>query len=174
MTAYPNKEYIAELFHQHSASVYRTAFFLTKSRILADDITQETFIQIIRKFHLYDSSKPIEPWIYKITVNITRNMIRKQKLLGFVGKKSITPPEELVEPAVLRKESNSELWKEITQLPQKSKEVVILHFYAELTLSEVAKVLGIPLGTCKSRLHYALTRLRETKSTIIPYELEGK
>lgn len=177
MTEDSNKEYFAEIFNKHSSTVYRTAYFITKSSILADDITQETFIQIIRKFHMYDSSKPLEPWIYKITVNITRNMIRKQKLLSLVGMPTNIVQEDLVEPTILRNESNAELWKEIIKLPRKSKEVVILHFYSEFTLSEVAGILSIPLGTCKSRLNYALNKLRENKSTIdelIQNELEGR
>ncbi|MDC3412868.1 RNA polymerase sigma factor [Aquibacillus sp. 3ASR75-11] len=161
MTEHPHKEDMAKLFRKHSDMVYRTAYMLTKSRVLADDITQETFIQIIKKFHLYDSAKPIEPWMYKITINITRNMIRKHKLLNLVGVTTDISQGEVVEQEVLRGEWKSELWNEINQLSRKSKEVVYLHFYAELTLSEVAEVLKIPLGTCKSRLHYALTKIRQ-------------
>lgn len=160
----PNKEYFSKLFERHSGFVYRTAFALTKSSTQADDITQETFIRVIQKFHTYDSSKPIEPWLYKITVNITRNMLRKLKLLRLIGMEAPLQESEFVEETVLYNESKAELWKEILQLPRKSREVVILHFYTGLTLVEIAEVLSIPLGTCKSRLHYALKILRKNKS----------
>jgi RNA polymerase sigma factor (sigma-70 family) len=157
-----HKEFIEKLFNEHSSMVYRTAYFLTKSRTIADDITQETFIRIIKKIHLYNSEKPIEPWIYKITINITRNMIRKQKLLNLIRMSSNIPEEEVIETTVLQNERNDDLWKEINQLSHKSKEVIILHFYSELTLVEVANSLHIPIGTCKSRLNYALTKLRKS------------
>jgi RNA polymerase sigma factor (sigma-70 family) len=130
---------------------------------MADDITQETFIRLMKKFHLYDQSKPIEPWIYRMTVNVTRNMLRKQKILSFVTFGSEKTNEE-VENTILKNEQQDELWGEINALPQKSKEVIVLHFYAELTLEEVAVSLNIPVGTCKSRLHYALTKLRKNIS----------
>lgn len=162
MTRNNHKEFMEEIFNKHSSMVYRTAYFLTKSRAMADDITQETFIRMIRKIHLFDSEKPIEPWIYRITINITRNMIRKQKLISLIRMPSDTPRLKEVETTILENERKDDLWKEINQLSYKSKEVIILHFYSELTLVEVAKSLDIPLGTCKSRLNYALMKLRES------------
>ncbi|WP_235822095.1 RNA polymerase sigma factor [Gottfriedia luciferensis] len=109
-----NKEKIEEIFNKHSKLVYRTAFFLTKSKAMADDITQETFIRLIKKFHLFDPTKSIEPWIYKITINITRIFLRKQKLLRIFGISSSGIPEfELVEKSILQNEFQDELWKEI-------------------------------------------------------------
>lgn len=150
-----------ELFTKHSTMVYRTAYFLTKSKAMADDITQETFIRMINKIHLYDPKKPIEPWIYRITINITRNMLRKQKLMNLIRIPSENAKGNLVETSVVQTERHEELWEEINQLSRKSKEVIILHFYLELTLTEVAESLDIPLGTCKSRLNYALKKLRK-------------
>lgn len=161
MTENTHKEFMEEIFNKHSSMVYRTAYFLTKSREMADDITQETFIRMIKKIHLYDSEKPIEPWIYKITINITRNMIRKQKLINLIRPSDI-PRGKAVETTILENERKDDLWKEINQLSYKSKELIILHFYSELTLAEVANSLNIPIGTCKSRLNYALTKLRES------------
>ena len=157
-----HKEFMEELFKKHSSMVFRTAYFLTKSSAMADDITQETFIRMIKKIHLYDSGKPIEPWIYKITINITRNMLRKQKLLNLIRIPSDIPEGRVIETTILQNERKDDLWKEINRLPQKSKEVIILHFYSELTLVEVANSLDIPIGTCKSRLNYALTKLRKS------------
>ncbi|WP_232697527.1 RNA polymerase sigma factor [Brevibacillus daliensis] len=164
---------IEGIFNKHSSLVYRTAYFLTKSKSMADDITQETFIRMIKKFHLYDPTKPIEPWIYRITINITRNMIRKQKLLNLVGFTSNFSEEE-VETKILKNERKDELWSVINLLPHKSKEVIILHFYSELTLEEVANSLEIPLGTCKSRLNYALTKLRKSISEKDFFQIEQK
>lgn len=161
MPDHTHKKFMEELFMKHSSMIYRTAFFLTKSKVMADDITQETFIRMINKIHLYDPMKPIEPWIYRITINITRNMLRKQKMMNLFRAPSDIPQTNVVEISVVQTERQGELWEEINQLSRKSKEVIILHFYSELTLVEVAESLGIPLGTCKSRLNYALTKLRK-------------
>lgn len=155
------KEQAENLFNEYSNFVYRIALFLTKSKTLADDITQETFLQVFRKYHTYDPSKHIQPWIYKIILNITRNTIRKQKWLGFFGEVPERTDLETVEGNVLKNEEGEKLWKEINKLSLKSREIIVLHFYSGLKLNEISDVLGIPLGTCKSRLNTALTSLRK-------------
>ncbi|MBU7005891.1 RNA polymerase sigma factor [Phosphitispora fastidiosa] len=156
-----SKSCAEKLFKEFSNSVYRLALVLTKSKELADDITQDTFIQVFRKYYTYDSSKPIHPWIYKITLNITRNMLRKQKWLKFFNRLPERGNYNLVENAVWKSEEEKLLWTEINRLGVKSREVIILHFYFGLKLQEVADSMGIPLGTCKSRLNYALNTLRK-------------
>lgn len=87
--------------------------------------------------------------------------MRKQKWLSFVGVVPDRVEDEVVEKYVLQNEQEKELLQEINLLSQKLKEVIILHFYSGLKLYEVADVLDIPLGTCKSRLNAALKKLRE-------------
>ncbi|PGL68901.1 RNA polymerase sigma factor [Bacillus sp. AFS055030] len=169
-----DKDCLEELFNNHSSFVYRTAYFLTKSNVLADDITQETFIRMIKKFHLFDQTKPIEPWIYRITVNITRNMLRKQKIKKLFGFHYNVLAEKNVEQSILQNEMEDHLWKEINLLPNKSREVIVLHYYLELKLEEVADSLNIPIGTCKSRLNYALTKLRNRLSKNELFKVEQK
>ena len=155
-----SKEEAEMIFKEHSNYIYRIALFLSKSKELADDITQETFIQVFRKYYTVDSSKPIQPWIYKVTLNVTRNMLRKQKWLKFMGKLPEKISLDLVETTVLKTEEENELWTEISNLNLKSREIVILHFYSGMKLTEISATLGIPLGTCKSRLNTALNMLR--------------
>ncbi|WP_088011656.1 RNA polymerase sigma factor [Gottfriedia acidiceleris] len=169
-----NKDRLEELFNNHSSMVYRTAYFLTKSKVMSDDITQETFIRIIKKFHLYDQTKPIEPWIYRMTVNITRNMIRKQKIKKLFGINHDVLAENDVVQSILQNEMEEQLWKEINLLSEKSMEVIVLHYYLELKLDEVADSLNIPIGTCKSRLNYALTKLRNRLSKNELFKVEQK
>ncbi|WP_241657876.1 RNA polymerase sigma factor [Anaerobacillus alkaliphilus] len=154
------QEKASELYAEYSPYIHRTALLLTKSLALADDITQEVFLQVFKKFEQYDQSKPIKPWLYTITVNTTRNFLRKQKWLSFVG---ILPEKNgaWLEETILKTEEEKELWMEIQKLNQNHKEIIVLHFYSGLKLQEIADILQIPLGTCKSRYHAALTALRK-------------
>ena len=79
MTQTISKEEARQLFEAHSALVFRMALLLTRSRTLADDVVQETFIRIFQKYHLYDPAKPIQPWICQIAMNVTRNLLRKNR-----------------------------------------------------------------------------------------------
>lgn len=158
------KEQAYKLFEKYSPYVFRTAFLLTKSEALADDITQETFVKVYRKYHTYDKSKSITPWIYKITINTARNALKKQKWLQFIGELPDIDSGENIENLVLKSIEEKELWEEVNRLSDKSREIIVLHFYTGLKLSEVSDVLGIPIGTCKSRLNTALNILRKNIS----------
>ena len=147
------------IFRDHSPQIYKAALFLTKSPTLADDITQDTFIQVFRKYRSYDSAKPILPWIYKIALNITRKTLGKQKWLFLTKEVPDNGGYNFVEDVVLKNELDQELWKEINKLTQKSQEIIVMHYYSGLKLNEIATTLGIPLGTCKSRLNAALNSL---------------
>lgn len=150
-----------QLFNEHKTYIYRTALLLTHSKFLADDIVQETFIRIFKKYHTYNHQRPIKPWIYKITLNVVRNILRKHKWLSFVGQVPEKTDSKTPEDQYNENEVHLEVQKEINQLSFKSREVIILHFYNGFTLKEVSEVLGIPLGTCKSRLNTGLNGLRK-------------
>lgn len=147
------------IFRDYSHQIYRASLFLTKSPTLADDITQDTFIQVFRKYHSYDPAKPLLPWIYKIAVNMTRKTLRKQKWLFLTKEVPDNEGHNYVEDVVLKNELDEEIWKEINKLTLKGREVIVMHYYSGLKLSETATALGIPLGTCKSRLNAALNSL---------------
>ncbi len=159
-----SKETAEMIFNKHNNYTYRIALFLAKSKTLADDITQETFLQVFRKYHTYDTTKPIEPWLYKITLNITRNTIRKQRWLSFRDQLPEDTASDNTEGIILKNEEEEIIWKAVDSLTHKSKEVILLHYYADLKLVDVADILGIPLGTCKSRLNSALTSLKKQLS----------
>lgn len=141
--------------------MFRVALFLMKSKTLAEDVTQETFIQVYKKYYLYNLNKPIEPWIYRITINTARNMCRKNKWLSFFGHYQEQESGDLIEETFFKLQERTELWCEINKLSLKSREVIVLHYYLGMKLNEVSAILNIPLGTCKSRLNFALSSLRK-------------
>jgi RNA polymerase sigma-70 factor (ECF subfamily) len=155
------KENAELIFEEHSNYIYRTMLCITKSNELADDITQETFIQAFRKYNTFNPAKPLRPWLYKIALNITRNMLRKQRWLKFTDNLPEMSCADLVESSVFKSEERKELWRQINHLSPKSREVFVLHFYSDFKLKEISDILGIPLGTCKSRLNFALNTLRK-------------
>ncbi|TYS18645.1 RNA polymerase sigma factor [Rossellomorea vietnamensis] len=163
MILYLNESQAEELFSEFRDYVYRTALLLTKSRSLADDITQETFIRILTKYHTYDETKPIKPWIYTITINVTRSIMRKQKWMDRLSIFTDNIEDDRInslEDIFMHNEEVREIWEAVKGLSIKSREILILHFYLGFTLRESADVLGIPEGTAKSRMNTALKQLR--------------
>lgn len=154
-----SKEQAEMIFREQANYIYRVALFLTRSKELAEDIAQETFIQAFRKYDTFDAAKPLKPWLHQIALNLTRNALRKQKWQKLMGKIPESISLDLVESRVLRSEAKKELWHAIYNLGFKSREVIVLHFYVGMTLKGVAQTVGIPIGTCKSRLNSALNSL---------------
>lgn len=161
MNEYLTEDQARMIFDAHASFIHRTVYLLTKSNAIADDITQETFIRAFQKFNTFNESKPLRPWLYKIAINLTRNHARKHTPFVLTG--DIPEPSvEGIETQILQQEENRILRDEIDKLPKKMRQIVILHYFAELRLPEVAEALGIPLGTCKSRLNSALSSLRKS------------
>lgn len=157
-----SEEQARSIYNDHSPYVYGIALMLTRSTATADDIMQETFLRAFLKFDQYDPSRPLRPWLYRITVNLAKSAVRRQRRLFFQESLPETGDECLLEERILKNENDRELWHSVNQLSAKRREVIILHYYAEMSLPEVAEALQIPEGTCKSRLHEALKQLRRS------------
>lgn len=152
------------LYEENIAYIYRAALFLTKSKELAEDIAHEVFLKAFNKYHIFDKNKPIKPWLYQIMLNLIRNHYRRTIIsLQLDELKNTLSTDHFVEETILKNEEDRYLWHEVNTLSLKLREVFILHFYMDMTLEEVAKILKIPVGTCKSRLNAGLKKLRQNK-----------
>jgi len=142
----------------------------------ADDLFQETFLHAMRAAKTFDSKLQFKPWITAIAVNLVRDEARKRKVRGEVGLDSPSERDgdgryeggSIPEPVASgdtpgeraeRRDEERKVQRALGGLTELEREVVLLHFYNSMTLAETAKVLEAPLGTIKSRLHAALTRL---------------
>ncbi|MFB5193243.1 RNA polymerase sigma factor [Alicyclobacillus fastidiosus] len=162
-----------KIFIENKDFIYKTVYLFTRSRAVADDITQETFIRAFKNYNSYDQSKPIRPWLYKIAINVARNTVRSGKWKLVYGDIPETPVPS-ADNSLYQSEERKQLIEEIYKLSLKMRQVVILHYFNELTIPEVADVLNIPVGTCKSRLNLALATLRKSmRSDQFLFKLDG-
>ncbi|MBK9120195.1 MAG: RNA polymerase sigma factor [Phycisphaerales bacterium] len=129
---------------------------------LACDAVQETWVRVIRFAPGFAGDSSFKTWIYRIAVNQCYNLRGLQKL---------SAPEEIapttaesgarpVDGCLLATEQATTVWSAVAALTAEQRDVVLLCYHADLTHSEAAVILEIPLGTLKSRLHAALGRLR--------------
>lgn len=144
---------------------------------LADDVFQNTFLQLYVKVGQYEPGRPVRPWLYTIAthqaIDALRRNGRHQALSLDQGREERNNGEvhRLVEMLETRgpdpleaaqgKERQERVRAAVDRLPDFLREVVILAYYQGLKYREVADALGIPVGTVKSRLHTALCRLQE-------------
>lgn len=161
---------LGKLFDRYYAQVYRSAIVITQDNAAAEDIAQECFLKIHRYANRIDTSLPLIPWLYRVTVNLSYTWVTRQKrrtisLEGMVDR-LMSPnwlsPDHLAEHS----ETQRQVREAIGQLNLNQRVVVALHYLSGLSLEEIAEILDCPLGTVKSRLHYARENLRHQLQTV--------
>jgi RNA polymerase sigma-70 factor (ECF subfamily) len=138
----------------------RYLWTFVRNSATAEDLLQETFLQIHRARQTYTPPRPVRPWIYAITRHVALMHLRSAR-----RRKEHLPDEELPEVPVLPEmESYADkatVYRLLSELPRSGQEVLILHHLLGLSFLEVGQVLGIATGTAKVRAHRAIKALRE-------------
>ena len=152
----------AESFvREHHPAVLRLAVRLTGHLEDAEDIAQETFLAARQKIGSYRGGSTLRTWIHKIAFNEYRQWARKRKSLPLLD---YDRPAK--DPGFAAFESGHILQNAILKLPAKQREAFVLFEIEQLSMNEVAHVLGVPSGTAKARVSYARQNLRD--------QLEGR
>ncbi|WP_040950060.1 RNA polymerase sigma factor [Gorillibacterium massiliense] len=150
-----------ELMLQHGQDVWNYAFFITRDRHLTDDITQEVFLRAYRGIQHFRGQCTVKTWLLKMTRNqaySTRRsaFYRRVFVSSSPGESQTTPSAE---SAYFGKLASDEIWHAVMTLPLKFREVLLLEIKSELSMKEIADMLGVSEGTAKSRLHRARARV---------------
>lgn len=153
----------AALFEKYRNLVYKTAYLMLGDADEAEDVLQEVFIQVYKSLHTFQPAKAaFTTWLHRITVNrcLNRRRRRRPHLLSLdeVSPSSLASGSPSPESHL---EEEDEIWQAVCRLSEKQRAVVTLRYYQELSYTEIAQVLGIPLGTVQSRLNRALKTLRK-------------
>jgi RNA polymerase sigma-70 factor (ECF subfamily) len=144
---------------------------------LADDVFQNTFLQLYTKIGKYEAGRPVRPWLYTIATHQAIDALRRQgrhqvlsldqqreeladgevsSLVGLLESRGPGPLDQ-----AQGEERRQCVRASVDRLPDFLRQVVILAYYQGLKYREVADILDIPVGTVKSRLHAALVKLQE-------------
>lgn len=146
----------AEAFvREHHPAVLRLAVRLTGQLDDAEDMTQETFLMARQKIGSFRGGSTLRTWIHTIAFNEYRQWRRKRKALPLLDNDSAAR-----DPRILAFETGHILNNAILKLPDKQREAFVLFEVEQLSMNEVAHVLGVPAGTAKARVSYARQNLR--------------
>jgi RNA polymerase sigma-70 factor (ECF subfamily) len=147
------------LYHRYVRSVFGLALRRLGDRMRAEDAVQETFAAVWRSARTYRADRgPGAPWLYAVARNAIVDRARgRHEPPGEVpdAASSEPTPEERAETSYV----SWRVHRALSGLPDNEREVIELAYYAELSQSEVAQFLGIPLGTVKTRTRSGLHRL---------------
>lgn len=141
---------------QHTAYLIKLSYLYVKDKQVAEDIVQETFIKLYKKFGETISIENVKAYLVTMTVNRCRDYFRS----WHYKKVQITDLFEKQEKYKIEPEETN-VAQSIMQLPIKYREVIILFYYDEQRTSEIALILKIPVGTVKTRLQKARHLLKD-------------
>ncbi|HEX8202604.1 MAG TPA: RNA polymerase sigma factor [Isosphaeraceae bacterium] len=164
------------LVHRYERELYRYLVRYLGDTALAEDVFQNTFLQVHLKRGLYEHGRPVRPWLYAIATHQAVDALRKAGRQATIsldqrGDSGETDPGALVDllvsdvPGPLAELQGEERrdWvrASVARLPDALRQTLILAYFQDLKYREIAEILKIPVGTVKSRLHAAIAKLYE-------------
>jgi RNA polymerase sigma-70 factor (ECF subfamily) len=173
------------LVNQYKDSVYAFLRRFLSDRDLVDDVFQETFLQLYASRNTFDLSKPLRPWLFTIAANKAKDALRRKQRADTTNLGSMFDGEEYSVDDVLntlehddhrpyddliREETAAQVKRVIARMPARLREILILAYFHKFSYAEIGGILGIPVGTVKSRLHTAVCRFAEDWKAVAMYE----
>lgn len=166
--AMAEKEALEALYTRYSSSVYSLAMFMLKQEALAEEVTQDIFLNIWTKASSYKAERG-EPksWIMSVAhhriVDVIRSRRRTQNVTdpGAYDRLETLPSSRIsTEEEVERRIEREYILEALNTLPPEQREVIMLAYFEGYSQSEMAKILNQPLGTVKTRVRLAMKKLR--------------
>jgi RNA polymerase sigma-70 factor (ECF subfamily) len=156
---------IEKMVHTYQRDVYRLALSILDNPDEAEDGTQETFLAALRALSSFREDAVFKTWLFSIAINVCRSRLQRRKTRGrlqqilqslFHLRGEIEHPEA----ATMQNETDAELWSAIRSLDEKHRIPLVLRYYHDLPIADIAAMLNIPPGTVHSRLNHAREKLR--------------
>lgn len=146
-----------ELFDRYWAEAWKAAYAVTAERASADDVAQDAVQRAFAALDRFDESRPFGPWLMRIVVNRAIDELRRHGRLDSLDDQRLLSTSELDDAAQLR---NWGVADAVAALAPGKRLVVVLRYWLDFPIEEIAEVLRIPEGTVASRLNRAHAELR--------------
>lgn len=151
-----------QIMREYGTRVLRLATFLVKDRTVAEDLTQDVFVKVYRHLPRFRGQSSIQTWIYRIAVNECKGYLRSWAFRKILPRSWIKADSDVsTERVVMDQSERDELVVQVQSLPSMYRQVIVLHYYADLSIAEVANVLYVSEGTVRTRLHRARKQLKK-------------
>jgi RNA polymerase sigma-70 factor, ECF subfamily len=167
-----SSESFDEIIRQHQRRVYRVLYLLLKDADAADTLTQECFLRAYRNLETFRGECRIDTWLLRIAVNLARDHGKSRRasfwkrLIGLEdaeGNEShFHGSQPSPERVLLAREEVDAVWSAVASLSQQQQTIFLLRFAEEMSLTEIADILKLSVGTVKAHLFRATAKIRET------------
>lgn len=159
-----DNEAFAQLVRKYTPDAYRTAFMVLRDRSEVEDVVQESFLTCYRKINSFRMESSFKTWLYRIVVNRCYDRLRKRNRENeALNKMSLSLDNSCEDINGL--ESRLDLREVILGLRPEHRLVLTLYYGMDFGVQKVADILGVPVGTVKSRLNSARNMIRRSLTT---------
>lgn len=164
-----NPELLDQLIEQYQHRLMRYLLFLTGKREVAEDLFQETWMRVLMRGAQYNGKARFDTWLFTIARNLVIDLSRKRTMASIDEMNDTREDDRPFEVAMdgpspleqfQARENSAEVGEVLLKLESSYREVLVLRFYEELSLEEIAGVTRAPLSTVKSRLYRGLAALK--------------
>jgi RNA polymerase sigma-70 factor, ECF subfamily len=161
---------LEELFNRYRNQVFSLAYRMTGSPSDAEDLCQEIFLQIMRKIGSFEGRSSFSTWLYRVSMNRSRDYLRRKKRSPELLSQEGDPPEQHepnaatsggLESVAIASEAQRLVQEALMELPLSLRAPLVLHELEGMQYHEVAGMLKLPVGTVKSRIFRARIKLAE-------------
>lgn len=146
----------AALVERHERRVYNLALRMTGREEDARDATQDAFLTVLRKLSSFRGEAAFTTWLHRVTVNACYDLLRKRQRAPVLDRGDEDLPTREPPPSPDHADVSAlsiDVQRALLEVPEEFRAVMILHDVQDMRQDEVAAVLGVPVGTVKSRLH---------------------
>ena len=171
-----------EIVDRYKNGLYTFLRRFLNQQELVEDVFQETFLQLFSSRDSFDASRPLRPWLFTIAANKAKDALRKQQRKAAIPIGTIADAQEMSFDDVLntlicdttvpydhleKKETTSQVRLIIANMPENLRQILILAYFNQFSYKQMARILSIPIGTVKSRLHTAVGRFATDWKTAV-------
>jgi RNA polymerase sigma-70 factor (ECF subfamily) len=157
------------VYDRHGGAAYSLAYRIVGDRLVAEDVTQEAFLSVWRSGARFDRTRgSVRTWLLGVVRNRAIDVLRRESGRAptvSLELEAVPEQESRFEPTdteALRRETSREVRGALAHLPEDQVQVVQLAYFGGLSHTEIAEVLGMPLGTVKGRMRLAMEKMRAT------------
>lgn len=150
-------DYIIPFIRENQDRFYRFAYRYMKNPDVSIDVVQEAIVKALENIHTLRNKEYLKTWFYRILINECLTNIRKNKKIVFLEQYDEVP---YIDSTTDKKVLADIVFKAIDNLDPKYKTIILLRFYEDMMISDIAEVLKININTVKSRLYRALDMLK--------------
>ncbi|WP_433744702.1 sigma-70 family RNA polymerase sigma factor [Falsibacillus pallidus] len=152
---FDNKEdFIRSLMDTFGEEIKRLIFSYLREWQQTEDLTQEVFISVYLKIDTFKGDSNIKTWVYKIAVNKAKDYLRSWHFKKTIVSNNLFPIKQsnCLEEEILMKERSNDISKEVFKLPIKYREMIMLYYYKDFSINEIAAITSINSSTIRTRL----------------------